>query len=128
MAYGNWFDFFFAPGGASSPHSLQEHTQFGSNPGDLRMFSYVPKQLGKLPLVVVLHGGMQSAEEYAIGSGWLSLANELGFAIVCPEQRRSNHPFGCFHWYRTRDVERGHRTLLCDSLVAWIRRPTISRR
>ena len=57
--------------------------------------------------MVVLHGGNQTAEEYAGCSGWLRLADEAGLALLFPEQRRSNHPLGCFHWYRERDTERG---------------------
>jgi poly(hydroxyalkanoate) depolymerase family esterase len=107
MAYVNWFDFFLSSGGAASS-SLQSTAHFGSNPGNLRMLSYIPPNRPvKLPLVVVLHGGNQTAEEYASGSGWLRLADEAGVALLFPEQRRSNHPLGCFHWYRRRDTERG---------------------
>jgi poly(3-hydroxybutyrate) depolymerase len=108
-------DFFSTHSGGSSPQSLQEDEQFGGNPGNLRMFSFVPKRPGKLPLVVVLHGGLQTAEEYASGSGWLSLAEELGFAVLCPEQRRFNHPLaastGIAYVTRSAGRERGDRSL-----------------
>jgi poly(hydroxyalkanoate) depolymerase family esterase len=101
-----WFDFFSSSSGASDD-CLQETEHFGSNPGSLRMFSYVPRTTGPIPLVVILHGGQQTASEYATGSGWVTLADQAGFALLLPEQRRYNHPAGCFHWYRPRDTERG---------------------
>jgi feruloyl esterase len=104
MGY-TWFDVFSSAGGEQD--LLDEIEQFGFNPGNLRMFSYVPKSTGRKPLVVILHGGQQTASEYANGSGWLTLADQVGFAVLLPEQRRSNHPVGCFHWYRPRDTERG---------------------
>jgi feruloyl esterase len=85
-----------------------ERERFGTNPGGLRMFTYIPDNLRiGAPLVVVLHGALQSADDYAHGSGWLNLAERFGFAVLFPEQRRSNNLFACFHWYRRRDTERG---------------------
>ncbi len=63
---------------------------------------YVPDQLpAGAPLVVVLHGGSQSAFDYDAGSGWSRLADRLGFALLFPEQRRSNNALLCFNWYET---------------------------
>src|SRR5262245_58330606 len=45
--------------------SLAEVTGFGSNPGNLRMFAFVPAQLQQpRALVVVLHGCGQTAAGY----------------------------------------------------------------
>ena len=49
---------------------LVEITGFGANPGDLRMFSFVPDELRHQPaLVVVLHGCGQTAAGYDLGAG-----------------------------------------------------------
>lgn len=98
------------PSGASAPSDhLTETLQFGSNPGALRMFSYVPPGLpDRCPLVVVLHGCTQSAASYDLGAGWSTLAERFGFALLLPEQQRSNNPNGCFNWFQSRDIERGH--------------------
>ncbi|WP_262266240.1 hypothetical protein [Microvirga yunnanensis] len=49
---------------------LTEISAFGSNPGNLRMLTYVPPQLpDSAPLVVVLHGCLQTARAYDEGSG-----------------------------------------------------------
>ena len=79
---------------------LQEIFGFGSNPGNLRMFSYRPPALADNPaLVVVLHGCTQTAAGYDLGAGWSALADRYGFALLLPEQQRSNNPNGCFNWF-----------------------------
>ena len=81
---------------------------FGSNPGNLRMFSYLPARLEADPaLVVVLHGCTQTAAGYDHGAGWSTLADRYGFALLLPEQQQSNNPNGCFNWFQTGDIERG---------------------
>lgn len=85
--------------------ALTEIEHFGTDPGSLRMFTYVPSGIRrKPPLVVVLHGAIQTAADYAHGSGWLTLADRYGFALLFPQQRRSNNAFTRFHWYRRRDT------------------------
>jgi feruloyl esterase len=88
---------------------LRELTGFGANPGNLRMFAYVPEHLPpKAPLVIALHGCTQTADEYDCGTGWSSLADSLGFAIVYPQQQPANNPKNCFSWSLPGDIARGH--------------------
>src|SRR3954462_9344728 len=48
----------------------REETGFGSNPGNLRMFSYVPaNQEPAAPLILVLHGCKQKATTFARDAG-----------------------------------------------------------
>ena len=92
----------------SSKH-LQEIQSFESNPGALRMLTYLPPQAPEdSPLVVVLHGCAQTAASYDRGAGWSTLAKRYGFALLLPEQQRANNPNGCFNWFQTGDIERGH--------------------
>lgn len=94
-------------GEAPSDSRLTETTAFGPNPGDLRMFSFVPEGIThKLPLVVVLHGCTQNAAGYEIGAGWCTLAQRYGFALLLPEQTRSNNPNTCFNWFSPDDIRR----------------------
>jgi feruloyl esterase len=80
---------------------LREILDFGSNPGNLRMFGYRPPTLADNPaLVVVLHGCTQSAAGYDFGAGWSTLADRYGFALLLPEQQPSNNPNGCFNWFQ----------------------------
>jgi poly(hydroxyalkanoate) depolymerase family esterase len=91
--------------GGRSP--LVEVTGFGSNPGTLRMFSFVPDNLQPAPaLVVVLHGCGQTAAAYDLGAGWSTLAKHYGFALLMPEQQPSNNANGCFNWFSPEDTAR----------------------
>jgi feruloyl esterase len=72
------------------------------------MFTYVPPGPRESPaLVVVLHGCTQTAEGYDHGAGWSALADRYGFALLLPEQQRSNNPKICFNWFQPGDVTRG---------------------
>jgi poly(hydroxyalkanoate) depolymerase family esterase len=82
--------------------------RFGSNPGALKAFIHIPATLEPgAPLVVVLHGCTQSAAGYDRASGWSQLADEQGFALLYPEQQRSNNANGCFNWFEGGDTRRG---------------------
>jgi len=82
--------------------------RFGTDPGSLRASTYIPENFPKNgPLVVVLHGCTQTAESYNDGSGWSTLADECGVALLFPQQRRTNNAFGGFNWYKPGDSHRG---------------------
>jgi poly(hydroxyalkanoate) depolymerase family esterase len=106
----------FDPG---SDHLVEVH-EFGSNPGALRMFTYVPVPSSPVPavpgargragrgaLVVVLHGCAQTAASYDLGVGWSTLADRYGFALLLPQQQMSNNPNNCFNWFQPADIQRG---------------------
>ena len=87
---------------------VSEVAAFGSNPGALRMLVHArPRLRAGRPLVVVLHGCGQQAVAFAAESGWLALADELGFALLLPEQIHDNNRGRCFNWFRADDVRRG---------------------
>lgn len=87
---------------------LQEHYEFGTNPGKLRMLSYQPDIISShAPLVVVLHGCTQTAAAYDTGAGWSTLADHFGFSLLLPQQQRANNPNGCFNWFLPDDTRRG---------------------
>lgn len=106
----------FGPGGKPNPlqrrpapasTSLSE-AAFSPNPGNLRMFSYIPPALaGGAPLVVLLHGCGQTAAGYDAGTGWSQLAVQRGFAVLAAEQKAVNNPHTCFNWFNPEDVTRG---------------------
>ncbi len=83
-------------------------SDFGKNPGNLKMFQYVPESLkNNAPLVIVLHGCFQNANAIAVQSGWNKLADENGFMVIYPQQKFSNNFKKCFNWYMESDMERG---------------------
>jgi feruloyl esterase len=73
------------------------------------MFAYVPQQWATpRSLVVVLHGCSQTAAGYDLGTGWSTLADRYGFALLFPQQRRSNNPNRCFNWFSPAQTTRDH--------------------
>jgi poly(hydroxyalkanoate) depolymerase family esterase len=94
---------------ARASGSLTQVTSFGSNPGNLNMYSYLPAGLASnAPLVVALHGCGQSATDYYNNSGWPKIADEFGFALVFAEQPSTTNPIlNCFDWGTPSDDSRG---------------------
>lgn len=96
-----------APGGTADGGTLTPLLDFGSNPGALGAWYHLPEGAGRgAPLVVVLHGCTQNAAGYDLGSGWSQLADEQGFAVLYPEQRRANNANLCFNWFEPGDIRR----------------------
>jgi poly(hydroxyalkanoate) depolymerase family esterase len=89
--------------------SLTQVTGFGSNPGSLNMYDYVPANLPpNAPLVVAMHGCTQSANDYYGHSGWSKYADLWGFALVFAEQPSQSNPIiNCFDWGTPSDDSRG---------------------
>jgi poly(hydroxyalkanoate) depolymerase family esterase len=93
---------------AAAQATLTQVTNFGSNPGNLEMYSYVPAGLPSgAPLVVALHGCTQSASDYYDNSGWPKYADLWDFALVFPQQVSSNNAEDCFDFYTPSDDSRG---------------------
>jgi poly(3-hydroxybutyrate) depolymerase len=87
---------------------LTEVAHFGSNPGNLRMFKYIPENgQASSPLVVALHGCQQSAAAYDDETGWTRFADQWGFALLLPQQREANNRSACFNWFQLADITRG---------------------
>ena len=95
-------------GGANGGGLLTPLTGFGSNPGNLDAFKYVPQDSGtsSRPLVIALHGCTQRAEHYDDETGWVKFADKFHFALLLPQQKLANHPASCFRWFDPNDNER----------------------
>src|SRR5215218_9376561 len=78
--------------------TMEAVASFGSNPGGLKLYKYVPKTLpAGAPLVLVLHGCTEGAND-AAAWGWNELADQSGFAVGYPEQTTANNQMQCFNW------------------------------
>ena len=81
---------------------------FGTNPGQLNMYTYVPSGItGSAPLVIAMHGCTQNAITYSNQTGWNKLADLHKFYVVYPEQVSSNNSSNCFNWFDTTDINKG---------------------
>src|SRR5262245_43202654 len=88
--------------------TLTQITSFGSNPGNLKMFAFVPAGLpAGAPLVVALHGCTESASVYSTQTEWGNLASRFQLAVVFPEQQSANNSSMCFNWFQPGDISRG---------------------
>ncbi|MEV7033047.1 PHB depolymerase family esterase [Streptomyces sp. NPDC093272] len=93
---------------AAAAGTLQQVTNFGSNPGNLAMYAYAPTGLPSgAPLVVALHGCTQSASDYHAHSGWQKFADQWGFAVVYPQTSSANNSLSCFSWFDSSKDTRG---------------------
>lgn len=97
-----------APATPAQAAATAEVTGFGTNPGTLRMYRYVPDGLPSgAPLVVAMHGCTQTAAAYDNEPGWTMLADRWKFVLVLPEQQTGNNSSRCFNWFETGDTTRG---------------------
>ncbi|MFF1907506.1 PHB depolymerase family esterase [Kitasatospora sp. NPDC058218] len=88
--------------------TFQQVTGFGANPGNLAMYSYTPTGLPTgAPLVIALHGCVQTAADYYRNSGWTTMADRYGFAVVFPQTGTANNSLSCFSWFDAAKDSRG---------------------
>jgi poly(hydroxyalkanoate) depolymerase family esterase len=72
--------------GPAEAAELTEVTSFGANPGNIRMFIYVPDEVAQpAPVVVSLHGCGGTAAFQLSTSRMQPLADEHGFIMVIPQ-------------------------------------------
>ena len=81
------------------------HADFGS----LRYKLFVPSQYdgAPLPLIVMLHGCGQDADDFASGTGMNLLAEENNCLVAYPEQSSGANGNRCWNWYETGHHQRG---------------------
>jgi poly(hydroxyalkanoate) depolymerase family esterase len=109
---------------ATTRQALDVVTGFGTNPGNLLMYRYVPAGLPRgRPLVVLLHGCGDTAASFSTQSGFEPVALQRQFALVVPQQQGANNVQGCFNWFETVNQQRGSGELvsieqMVDRMVA----------
>lgn len=90
-----------------APGTFTSH-EFGNAAGTRAYRLYVPSRApdGPRPMVVMLHGCTQSADDFATGTQMNRLAEAHGFLVVYPEQGMQANPSRCWNWFDPKDQSR----------------------
>lgn len=92
----------------ASAASLTEVTNFGSNPGGMRMHVYVPDARPANPgIVVAMHGCGGSGPGFHSGSEFSSLADRHGFIVIYPSAQQQAGFGKCFDTWSDAAKRRG---------------------
>ncbi|MFD9741801.1 alpha/beta hydrolase family esterase, partial [Umezawaea sp. NPDC059074] len=88
--------------------SLTEVTDFGANPGGMRMHVYVPDARPATPAIVVaMHGCGGSGPGFYSGSEFAALADRYGFVVVYPSAQQEAGFGKCFDTWSAAAKRRG---------------------
>ncbi|GAB3447971.1 PHB depolymerase family esterase [Massilia solisilvae] len=77
--------------------------------GDTRRYKlYVPSvpASGPRPLIVMLHGCTQNADDFAAGTAMNALAEQHGCLVLYPEQSATANASHCWNWFEASHQER----------------------
>jgi poly(hydroxyalkanoate) depolymerase family esterase len=97
--------------------ALAEVSDFGDNPGGLKMYVHAPAgKTTATAIVLALHGCTQTAPDYA-DTGWNEIADREGFAVVYGEQATSNNATRCFRWWEDAQIGRSGEAKSLASMV-----------
>ncbi|WP_344491340.1 extracellular catalytic domain type 1 short-chain-length polyhydroxyalkanoate depolymerase [Nonomuraea monospora] len=93
----------------ASAAALTEVTGFGNNPGNLRMYLYVPDRLAARPgVLVAMHGCNGWAPGFHQGTEFASLADRYGFIVIYPQANKSaNGMSNCFDVWSAEALRHG---------------------
>jgi poly(hydroxyalkanoate) depolymerase family esterase len=100
--------------------------EFTNQAGTRAYKLYVPARPSDspMPMVVMLHGCTQSADDFAAGTQMNRLADEHGFLVVYPEQAANANVSKCWNWFKEQDQVRDSGE---PSLIAGIVRDVAAR-
>ncbi|GAA5237164.1 PHB depolymerase family esterase [Verticiella sediminum] len=82
---------------------------FRNSAGQRSYKLYVPPNAGDrpLPLIVMLHGCTQDADDFAAGTAMNNAARAQGFYVLYPVQSRETNPQKCWNWFKHNHQQQG---------------------
>ena len=86
---------------------------------------YVPRghtRWRRVPLVVLIHGCRQKAEDIAEGTRITALADDLGCLVMLPRQNPKANAWGCWNWFDAATVRGWGETAIVAAQVRAVRR------
>jgi poly(hydroxyalkanoate) depolymerase family esterase len=87
-------------------HYVEGHFSNAAGRRAYKLFSPSRSHGQPLPLVVMLHGCTQSADDFAAGTRMNFLAEEQNCFVVYPEQPNGANQSKCWNWFRSGDQQR----------------------
>jgi poly(hydroxyalkanoate) depolymerase family esterase len=82
---------------------------FANEAGSRSYKLYIPSRAdGERPLIVMLHGCTQSADDFAAGTRMNFAAELEGCFVAYPEQPAAANASKCWNWFKRSDQRRGH--------------------
>jgi len=94
--------------GPAAAASLTQVVNFGSNPGGMEMYIYVPNSVSANPAIVVaMHGCGGSGPGFYSGSEFASLADRYGFIVIYPSAEQQAGFGKCFDTWSDSAKRRG---------------------
>jgi poly(hydroxyalkanoate) depolymerase family esterase len=92
---------------AEAPGSF-DTCEFSNRAGARHYKLYVPARVAEAPrpMLVMLHGCTQSADDFAVGTRMNRLAEAHGFLVVYPEQATPANTSRCWNWFKPQDQAR----------------------
>ncbi|WP_341312795.1 PHB depolymerase family esterase [Paraburkholderia sp. IMGN_8] len=110
---------------AGTPGIFSTHN-FSNGAGQRQYKLYVPAvyKSEPLPLIVMLHGCTQNANDFAAGTRMNEMAERHGFIVVYPNQSQAANHSKCWNWFKPVDQQRDQGE---PSLIAGITREVMAR-
>lgn len=99
--------------------------RFDADIGSLRYKLFIPTGYtgAPLPLIIMLHGCGQDADDFASGTGMNELAEKYNFMVAYPEQTARANRGNCWNWFETAHHQRGRGE---PALIAGVARKIMS--
>ena len=89
---------------------MWQQYKYTNTDGSRPYFVYTPERYRpgtKVPLLVMLHGCTQTAQDFATGTAMNELAEHYGFIVLYPQQTRIHNLGCCWNWYSPHHQVRG---------------------